>query len=348
MRTTLAILALTWIFAVQGLAWEAPPLPQSVSLPIENSLENTLTSFLRIPYRTDGAVSDDGRWTTWMNSENTLKSPGFNCSGFVLEAVRFILNRNISLAEASFDRDSDSGPDSPLGLDWDFGLDLLLNLSKVKTEDLLPRPEGEKLTKNQADLPLGWGLDIHGPDFEGFLKELKAPNIYLFAISKPDRRFKAGLSYYHVGILHADQQGALWLYQSTAKAGVHRLNIATPEGLRLIRRYFPPVKGTERRMIAARLETDPDTWSPPLDPWTAAGRLDPLAVPVEAQGDGLGGEIESTNYTPPKDSPNPAKEEPQTASESSKDESIDKITPQNYEINSVEQDGDIKVFNINP
>ncbi|MDR1487791.1 MAG: hypothetical protein LBT62_07380 [Deltaproteobacteria bacterium] len=324
-----------------------PPLPPTITLPSEEGVENILNVLLKIPYRADGVVSDDGRWTTWKQPQTTLESPGLNCSGFLLEAARLLLGRNITLQEASFDRDQDSGLDSPLGQDWDFGLDLLLNLAKVKQQELLPTPQEDKLDQSPSNRPMGLGIDINGDDFEPFLKQLPAPNVYLLVISKPERRLKSGLAYYHVGLLHVDLQGAIWLYQATPKAGAHRINIASKEGLSAIRRYFPPIKGTQRRMALARLETDPEKWGPPLDPWTAAGRLDPAATPIAVEGDGLGGNIieDAPSFHHHSDTVAPTGQ--------SEDELLPtlRVAPQNpaaAAIDTVEEDENEKIYSIKP
>jgi hypothetical protein len=211
-------------------------------------------SFVGFPFRADGTVSDDGRWIFWQKPDETLQSPGFNCSGFVLSAVRHLTGINITLEAASFDRDNDSGPESPAGRDWDFGLDFLLNLASP--DQLMPTPDGPKAVSGPNGRNFGWGADIHSTLFEEILSSLKPDNIYLLVISKPDRRFKIDVSYYHVALIHADAKGHQWIYQATARAGVHRLDLATKAGLSAIRRYFPPINGGGRRVLLARLDPD--------------------------------------------------------------------------------------------
>jgi hypothetical protein len=231
--------------------------------------EEILGSFQGIPFKEDGVVSDDGRWATWRDPGRTSPKPGLNCSGYLLEAVRLLTGSNVAILDAIKDRDNDSGPDSEMGLDWDYGLDIVMNLSGASLVDLIPAPTEGKLPLGQKGRPEGLGLDINGPGFPELLRSLDPNSVYLFAISKPDRRFKGGLSYYHVGLIDADRAGNLWIYQSTARAGAHRRNLNSPEGIAAIRRYFPPIRSGQRRMVLARLDTSP--LSRPLRPSTGPG-----------------------------------------------------------------------------
>ncbi|MDR2367851.1 MAG: hypothetical protein LBF58_07055 [Deltaproteobacteria bacterium] len=246
-----------------------PPLPAGIKpYPEGAGVEAILKAFLGVPFRVDGVVTDDGRWATWNKQETTLKSPGFNCSGYLLEAVRHLTGRDVTIAQAIRDRDGDSGPDSELGLDWDYGLDILLNLSGAELAELIPAPQNGKLRTNGSGRPEGLGVDINGPGFPDLIAGLDPGTVYLFAISKPDRRFKGGLSYYHVGVIYADGASNVWLYHDTARAGAHRLNINSPSGVASIRRYFPPVRSSERRIVLARL--NPGRLPPPAPRATVA------------------------------------------------------------------------------
>lgn len=90
--------------------------------------EQLLAPLLNIPYRADGAVTQAGVYTTFADPHKRFTSPGLNCSGFVLAAARLLFRSSLSVEAAGFDRWNDSGPDSPLGHDWDYGWDLLCNL----------------------------------------------------------------------------------------------------------------------------------------------------------------------------------------------------------------------------
>jgi hypothetical protein len=231
-----------------------PPVPPKITISEGAGPSDILAAFLGVPYRADGAVSDDGRWIAWASPEKTLKSPGFNCSGFVVAAVRHLTGLNLPLEMASFDRDGDSGPQAPLGADWDFGLDLIMNLAPPAS--LKPYPMVPKLSEGPSGRPVGWGADIHSEEFVEILRALDPGKIHLIAISKPDRRFKGGLSYYHVAIIYHDDQGRPFIYQATGKAGVHRVDLSTQAGVATIRRYFPAIAGGGRRAVVATMSPE--------------------------------------------------------------------------------------------
>ncbi|MDR1083576.1 MAG: hypothetical protein LBP22_01660 [Deltaproteobacteria bacterium] len=242
-------------FRIYNRPVSAPPRPIGLKLPESADSVSVLASFLGLPFRFDGVVSDEGAWTTWQNPGKALATPGLNCSGFVAAAGRFLLNRNLRLDDLRRDRESNSGAGSDQGFDWDFGLDVVLNLAEGHFLRYLPQPAVPTLTYNEAGQPLGWGLDIHSHRLEEVLRLFQPGRIYLFAISKPDRRFAGGLSYYHVGIVMPEATGEIWLYHATKNAGVHRLNLASPKSLATFRRYFPKVRSGERRIQF--LELDP-------------------------------------------------------------------------------------------
>ncbi|MDR2141115.1 MAG: hypothetical protein LBR11_04880 [Deltaproteobacteria bacterium] len=234
-----------------------PTLPTrlpGLNLPERAGPGEILAAFLGLPFRVDGVISDQGTWSTWADPRRTFTSPGLNCSGLVASAGRYLLGVNLALADLKKDRQGDSGPESPLGQDWDFGLDVALNLAEGHFLRYLPEPLTPALSLNQAKKPVGWGLDIHSPEFLGLLGELNPERWYIFVISKPDRRFKGGLSYYHLGLGLVGPNGEIWLHHVTAKAGSHRLNLANKTALATFRRYFPPPRnGGERRILFLEL-----------------------------------------------------------------------------------------------
>jgi hypothetical protein len=172
----------------------------------------------------------------------------------VVSAGRFLFNQNFKLSDLKRDRTSDSGSDALFGEDWDFGLDVALNLAEGRFIRYLPEPLTATLTLSPTKRPLGWGLDIHSPEFLGLLGELVPGRIYVFVISKPDPRFKGGLSYYHLGYALVDESHNVWFYHTTARAGTHRLNVAKNPGLATFRKAFPQARrGGERRILFLEL-----------------------------------------------------------------------------------------------
>jgi hypothetical protein len=234
--------------------------PPQLTFEENSSPVDILNSFLGLPFRVDGVISDQGYWTTWQDPEKKLNSPGLNCSGFTISAARYILNDNFPLQTIKRDLFDNSDPKAKCGQDWDFGLDIILNLA-ISTPNqfrLFPAPEPASTISyslNQNGRPVGWGIDLHSPNFPEILSQFKPNHLYYFVFSKPDRRFKCGLSYYHVGLILPEDNGDLWLYQSTAKAGIHRINLNNPKSLATLRHFFPKVKnGGERRAFFIEID----------------------------------------------------------------------------------------------
>ncbi|MDR1578093.1 MAG: hypothetical protein LBT86_07705 [Deltaproteobacteria bacterium] len=231
----------------------APAKPPGLDWPANADAARILSSFLGLSFRVDGVINDQGAYSSWAKPNQTFRAAGFNCSGFIVSLARFIWNENLTLADTRRDRLHDSNAASPLGLDWDFGLDVALNIAEKRFIRYLPEPTTPPHSFNDAQQPVGWGVNINSPAFLTVLRELMAERIYIFVISKPDRRFLGKLSYYHTGFVLVDPQGAIWLYHATARAGVHRINLAQTASLATFRRYYPPVKNGERRILFLEL-----------------------------------------------------------------------------------------------
>jgi hypothetical protein len=204
----------------------------------------------------DGTVSEEGDWVLWEDPARTFPRPGLNCSGFLLSAARLLLRRNFSLDTARRDILQDSGPGAPLGRDWDFGLDVALNLAGPGAP-VIPWPGGPGVERDGRGRALGWGVDIHSEGLQRALGALRPGAVHFFAISKPDRRFPSGLSYYHNGIL-LPLGGRALLYHATRRAGVHRLDLSRQDSLARFRANFPGVGGRgERRMVFVGAQRPP-------------------------------------------------------------------------------------------
>jgi len=215
------------------------------------ALTRSLERFLGLPFREDGALSEAGQWVTFNNPDLVSEKPGFNCSGFTVAAARELLGFDFNLTEASRDRRGDSGPGADLGEDWDFGLDLILNLAENYPHRFLPEPENREpppLIPMKPRRSLGWGVSLHSPEFEDLLAELQPGKFCFFTLSKPDGRFPAGVSYYHVGVIIPEPPN-IWLYHTTVGANTYRVNLAAAEGLARFRRHFKPIVNGERRIF---------------------------------------------------------------------------------------------------
>ncbi|MDR2724473.1 MAG: hypothetical protein LBC90_00075 [Candidatus Adiutrix sp.] len=248
------------VAALKPASLNADPSPPLEVAPLEAALPGAdlaraLAPLLGQPFRPDGARDEQGRWITFDRPDQVSSNPGFNCSGFVLAAARILLARPVSLAEAVRDRRGDSGPGAPLGQDWDFGLDLILNLAEGRFVRALPEvdfeaPALEPLGPGRA---LGWGTDLHGREFEDLLGLIRPGDFAFFCFSRPDRRFPAGVSYYHVGLI-LPEPPHIWLYHVTRGLATHRVDLADPAQLARFRRHFPAPARGERRIFMVEVQ----------------------------------------------------------------------------------------------
>ncbi|MDR2459981.1 MAG: hypothetical protein LBE38_04245 [Deltaproteobacteria bacterium] len=227
---------------------DSVPIPGSLKINLEADPVTKLEAFLAIPYRVDGTIDERANFTLWGDPQRVFQSPGLNCSGFLLSATRFLKGVNFTLLEAKRDILGDSGVASENGEDWDFGLDVVLNLAGADAK-LYPDHGLQGRIVDDKGTVLGLGVNIHGPEFLELLASLQNDRLYLFAISKPDRRFKGGISYYHNGLILKGPDGETWLYHSTHRAGVNRVNLNAERGLSAFRISFPETARGERRIL---------------------------------------------------------------------------------------------------
>ena len=100
-----------------------------------------MDAFVGVPYRVLGAINQRGLFTNFEEQHLLYDSPGVNCSGLVLGAARFLLQDNVSIDTAIADRQFNSQPNSPLGKEWDYGWDLVFNLTQgMPRRILMPTP----------------------------------------------------------------------------------------------------------------------------------------------------------------------------------------------------------------
>lgn len=228
--------------AAQSAASPAPALPKPADL-------------LGIPYRPDGAIDEYGRNALFANPDKTFTTPGLNCSGFVLAAARAILNTNFTLDQVKRDRLNDSGPESPLGEDWDFGLDLILNISEGRPRRIL-MPDGPQPLPARIDGQTLRGFALKDQDaWNKILLQMRPGHVYLASISKPAARKGYALLHYHVGLAIPGQNGRVWWYHSTPGSGVHRLDINSPNGMAAFKKQFTGPKATSKRILLLEVDT---------------------------------------------------------------------------------------------
>ncbi len=236
----------------------ALPQPAGLRYPIRagDPPMRILNAFLGIPYTEDGAVDEQGRYTYFSRPEQRQTTVGLNCSGFVLGASRFLLGRNIPLSTAVHDRLRDSGPGSPDGQDWDFGWDLILNITEG-----LPRafllPGGKRLAVEQATgfTPRGFALQAADTWLELPVR-LKPGRLYFVDFTKDTAKHGYRMRHYHVGLFHVDDSGALWLYQATGAAKkIYRRNLSNPDERRQFLRAFADTGKVRKHILV--LEVTP-------------------------------------------------------------------------------------------
>ncbi|MCA1959217.1 MAG: hypothetical protein LDL33_00365 [Desulfomonile sp.] len=204
---------------------------------------------LGIPYRDDGTLDEKGNFTTFSRPDVILPTPGLNCSGLVLSVSRFLFGRNFTLAEAVRDRQGNSGPGARLGQDWDFGLDLVLNITEGAHRKVI-MPDGKDYPLDNAD-----GMTLRGFDFDDgsawqqVLERMKPGRVYLGTISKPTRRPGYKLMHYHVVLMIPEDNDKVWLYHATRRSSVHKMNLKTRQGMSRLMAQFRNQRGEEKRIL---------------------------------------------------------------------------------------------------
>lgn len=196
--------------------------------------DKVLSFFESIPYREDGAINRTGDFTLFADQQACFKSSGLNCSGFTVAASRYFFKRNYVLNDVMIDRLADSGPDAENGQDWDFGYDVILNLTEG-----MPRKVMLPLGKT-ADIQSSNGMTLRGFDLHDLkawadvISKMKNGNVYLFSMSKPVSFKNYKMLHYHVGVIVPDGEGHVWLCHATHKAGVNKVDITSTENLKRV------------------------------------------------------------------------------------------------------------------
>lgn len=231
------------------------PVPYGLRIGANASPDAVAEAFLGLPYRVDGAVNAAGEYTLFADQGKRFRTPGLNCSGLVLELSRFLLGRNITLEESLRDRLGDSGPASAHGEDWDFGWDLIMNISEGFPRRFL-LPGGGVLDPAGTSGFSSRGYDIHA---EATRRELPSRftrgRLYLISLNVEGRRRGYGLQHYHVGIVHSASGGQAWLYQITGRGrGANRRDLKSDKGWESFARAFAN-NGDSRKMMLV-LEVD--------------------------------------------------------------------------------------------
>lgn len=208
----------------QALAGPAPADPTA-----------TLAPLLGQPYRDDGVDDPAGRHTLFADPTARFPAAGYNCSGFVTTASRALLHRPLPLEAVKRDRKGDSGPGSAKGEDWDFGYDLICNISEGLPRRVL-LPDGTGGDPAGLDAARQRGFPLHDAvAWKAVLGQLRPGEMALATFSKD---IKGRLYYYHVGLLVRDASGRAWFYHATPGTGVHRLELSAPAGMATLAKEF--------------------------------------------------------------------------------------------------------------
>lgn len=176
-----------------------------------------LEPLLDIKYRKDGTTNMEEQYTLFADQSKRYKKAGLNCSGFVFTAIKRLFGESIPIDSVLKDINQNSGKNSPLGEDWDFGRDLILNIAH--------KYKHRFLNEGEIDTSSSTSDGVKTNDVEGWkkiFKQIKKDNIYLATFSKPVKIKNYKVLYYHVGIIIKDNNKNIWLYHSTPIDGVHR------------------------------------------------------------------------------------------------------------------------------
>ncbi len=223
-------LVLGWVLVglpLYSFAWRAPS---------PGDLPGKVRDLLGIPYVDDAGLDERGRWTRFSQPDQILERPGLNCSGFLVATARRLLNYQGTLPQAGRDRLGDSGPGAQGGPDWDYGWDLVLNLSEGH-----PRcwvlPGGDQPAPGTSARSLA-GFRVQDREAWAQLSaRWRADRVYLATLQ---RGSGPRLRHHHVALLLKGAAGGLWFYQTLPSGRVHRLNLDRPEGLDRLCAMFGP------------------------------------------------------------------------------------------------------------
>lgn len=198
--------------------------------------EGKLRALLGIPYVEDAGLDERGRWTRFSHPDQALDQPGLNCSGFLVAAARRLLGFQGSLAEAARDRLGDSGPGARGAPDWDFGWDLVLNLSEGHPRCwVLPGADHPAPGTSGKSLP-GFRVQDRAA-WTQLSARWRSGRVYLATLT---RGTGASLRHHHVALLLKGETGELGFYQTLPQGRVHRLALDTPAGLDRLCAMFGP------------------------------------------------------------------------------------------------------------
>jgi len=202
-----------------------------------------------IPYRDDGTIDDRGYFTTFADPGRFFDSPGLNCSGLVLSVSRFLFNKNWSLQDATRDRLGDSGPGSASGKDWDFGWDLIFNITEGFPRRVMTFG-GESFKPESSDARSFRGFDLQDSrTWQSALSDMKHGRVYFGSISRMAPESGNRLLHYHVVLILPARDGSIHLYHATRRSNVHRINIGNQQGLQRFLSQFRGARQEPKKIV---------------------------------------------------------------------------------------------------
>ncbi len=204
---------------------------------------------LGIAYRDDGALDSNGYFTTFSQPDKFFDTPGLNCSGLVVSISRFLFNRNFTLEQVMRDRLGDSGDNSPMGADWDFGWDLVMNLAEGHSPKVISA-DNKEIDLRKANGQNSRGFDLHDQNaWKSVLTQMRPGKVYLASISKPGLERGYKIMHYHVVLMLPDDKGNVWLYHSTRRSQAHKMNIANAQGMNRFMSQFKNSRAGDNKKI---------------------------------------------------------------------------------------------------
>jgi len=259
----------------------APPVLWDRGISTKTNPIDLANTYLGLPYRDDGALDHQGHFTTFDRPDRLYDTPGLNCSGLVVSISRFLFNKNWTLDEVTGDRLGDSGEDSSLGKDWDFGWDLVLNITEGRPRRIV-MPDGKDVPIEGSNGLALRGFDLHDQAaWQNVLPQMQPGRIYLASISRPARDRGYQLLHYHVVLMIPDSNGGVWLYHATRRSQVHKMNIRTPQGMAKFMGQFKNSRGESKKILI--VEAVLPQYGPPTETAADAGRKSEPVSPEQSR-----------------------------------------------------------------
>jgi len=204
---------------------------------------------LGIPYRDDGALDNRGYFTIFSQPDRFFDTPGLNCSGLVVSISRFLFDKNWSLEDVTRDRQGNSGDNSPNGKDWDFGWDLVFNISEGSPRRVIMPDQRDYPIESSDGMTLR-GFDLHDAGaWQKVLAQMQPGRVYLGSISRLTRGQGNRLLHYHVVLMLPDEKGGVQLYHATRRSQVHKINIQLQQGLNRLMSQFRGDRGDDKKIL---------------------------------------------------------------------------------------------------